>query len=152
VLVNPVGIFYGPLIAEFGFGLGSNASLNLHGARWDHLDSTLPGEVGAWGLGAGAQLFPTGPIYEGLFAYPSIEWLWVSIAQPSVDDTMTETTLDVSAVVPKLIFGYQFDWKAITLRLGLGGYYVAQLAEKDVPDAGLDGLRLAIDLSFGLTF
>src|SRR5690606_29968825 len=114
VLVNPVGILYGPLIAEFGFGLGSNASLNLHGSRWDHLESTLPGDLGAWGLGAGAQLFPTGPSYGGLFAYPSVEWLWLSLAQRPSDSTAGEPPLALSALVPKLIFGYQFDWKTVT--------------------------------------
>ncbi len=152
--MNPVGVVYGPLIAEFDFGLGSNASLNLHGSRWEHLKSSLRGKVGAWGVGVGAQVFPTGPIYEGLFAYPSLEWVWISIEEPAANDTVgsSPAPLELAAVVPKLLFGYQFDWKAITLRLGLGGYYVAQLADDDDPNADLDGLQLALDLSLGLTF
>lgn len=150
VFVNPLGTFYGPLTLELDYGVGTRASLNFTGARWSHLRA---GGVAAsaWSIGAGAQMFAVGPLYEGVFAFPMLHWLWLDVA----GEPGTEQRASLAGVAPQVLFGYQFDWKVVSLRLGLGGFYIVPLPEGELEDSthldGLEGLRLAVDLSLGVT-
>jgi hypothetical protein len=156
VFVNPVGLFYGPLSVEFAFGVGPQASLNLIGARWLDVAVDGPGRAGAWSVGAGVQMFPVGPLYEGIFVLPSVSMLWVTVDETAMPDVVApatgaeDSTTMVTAYTPQLLFGYQWDWKVVSLRLGIGGVYLVQPAKPPAP--GLDGLGLALDVSFGVTF
>jgi hypothetical protein len=146
-MVNPVGLLYGPLNVEFGFGLGPQASLVLSGARWQEVPRASGSS--AWSVSAGAQLFASGPLYEGVYATPSVGMMWIET--DGSDSTF-------NAWLPQLVFGYQWDWKMLSLRLGLGGYYLVPRAQSDAEgetvsaDFGGEGLGLALDLAFGLTF
>ncbi len=156
IFVNPVGAFYGPLPVEFAFGAGSRTSINVTGSRWSHFESSAAGTIGGWGVGGGVQMFPVGPLYEGVFAYPSVSYLWISTdrVNDQTQDTppRVEDGFEQNAIVPQVLFGYQFDWKVVSLRLGLGGFYVIPLRTTGEVDLGLEGLCLALDISLGVTF
>lgn len=144
IFVNPLGLVYGPTSVEFDYGLGTQASLNFDLSHWSSLGA---GGTGALGIGVGPQLFATGPIYGGVFVYPSVGLLWLSF-----DETTEAEAVELTVIAPRLLLGYQWDWKVVSLRLGLGGYF---LIPRDPPpdrELEVEGLRLALDLSFGVTF
>jgi hypothetical protein len=142
VVTNLAGLVYGPLSVELGFGVSPNASLALRGVRWDSVPLET-GSTSAVGLGAGVQLFAVGPLYDGVFVYPSATWLWAANAEGD-----TEPSVD-ALIALETLFGYEWDWKALCLRLGLGANV---LVERGTSGTTVHNPGLALDLSAGLTF
>lgn len=162
IMINPVGIVYGPSVVEFDFGLGAQGSLNFRAARWAGVPGA-PSGTSAWAAGIGAQIFASGPIYDGVFAYPALDLMWAEVpssAAPSMPPQMTgaataedtETEIAVGAFVPQILFGYEFDWKFLALRLGIGGFAVVPRDDEGKAALGNDTLGLLLDLSVGVTF
>lgn len=142
IMLNPLGLFYGPLMAELDFGLGAQGSLNLRGSRWNAL-SSAPSGTSAWAIGLGAQVFASGPIYDGVFAYPALDVLFADA--PSGGSPVT-------AFMPQVLFGYEFDWKFLALRLGLGAFALVPKDQKAENALGNGDVGLLIDISGGVTF
>jgi hypothetical protein len=145
VAVNPIGLIFGMILAEFDYGLSDTLSLNINATYWDFSITT------AYGAGVGAQLFlpqvaDSGPLYQGFFLYPSLQVLSVK-----VDPLLFLDEYSYVSVAPRFIAGWQWDWRPFTLRLGAGlEYYVA--SSKAGYDLDLQGLRFAADGTVGLTF
>jgi hypothetical protein len=148
VAVNPIGLLLGLIIAEFDYGLSDRLSLNVNGTYWN-LD-VLGYETTAWGLGLGAQYFPIevangGPLYQGFYVYPSLQ-----VASVTVDEVILGEASWVS-VAPQAVVGWQWDWRPLTVRVGVGAaYYIGSVAEGYRTD--LDGFRVVLDGTLGLTF
>src|SRR4051812_46184150 len=51
VAVNPIGLIFGLILAEFDYGLSDQMSLNINGEYWNFSVTK------AYGLGAGVQIF-----------------------------------------------------------------------------------------------
>lgn len=148
VAVNPLGLLFGLVLAEFDYGLSDRLSLNVNGSYWN-ID-VLGFDTTAWGAGIGAQYFPlevasSGPLYQGFYIYPSLQ-----LASVTVDDAFLGEASWVS-VAPQAVVGWQWDWRPLTVRVGAGAaYYVGSVAEGYRTD--LDGLRFVVDGTLGLTF
>jgi hypothetical protein len=162
IMLNPVGIVYGPLVIEFDFGLGSQGSLNLRASRWGSIMGA-PAGTSAWAAGVGAQIFASGPIYDGVFAYPAIDMMWADVRASEVagatqaSEVAGATQADagsvkVTALVPQILFGYEFDWKFLALRLGIGGFAVVPRDAEGEAAFGQDTMGLLLDVSGGVTF
>jgi hypothetical protein len=158
VMINPLGIVYGPLVVEFDFGLGAQGSLNFRAARWGAVPGA-PSGTSAWAAGVGAQIFASGPIYDGVFAYPALDMMWATVpgasapampAMPGAEPASSDAK--VTAFVPQLLFGYEFDWKFLALRLGIGGFAVVPRDPAGETAIGSETLGLLLDLSCGVTF
>jgi hypothetical protein len=158
IMINPVGIVYGPLVIEFDFGLGSQGSLNFRAARWAGVPGA-PSGTSAWAAGIGAQIFASGPIYDGVFAYPALDLMWAEVPNASATNMPaqmtgasasgeTATHTAVGAFVPQILF----DWKFLALRLGIGGFAVVPRDADGKAILGNDTLGLLLDLSVGVTF
>jgi len=145
VAVNPIGLIFGLLLAEFDYGLGDNLSLNINAEYWNFSVTK------AYGLGAGAQFFlpevaDSGPLYQGFYLYPSLQVLSVS-----VDSILFSDNYSYVSVAPRFVAGWQWDWRPLTVRLGLGAeYYIA--SAKTGYNVDLRGLRFVGDGTIGLTF
>jgi hypothetical protein len=145
VAVNPIGLIFGLLLAEFDYGLGDNLSLNINAEYWNFSVTK------AYGLGVGAQIFlpevaDSGPLYQGFYLYPSLQVLSVS-----VDSILFSDDYSYLSVAPRFVAGWQWDWRPFTVRLGLGAeYYIA--SAKSGYDVDLRGLRFVGDGTIGLTF
>lgn len=145
VAVNPIGLIFGLLLAEFDYGLGDNLSLNINAEYWNFSVTK------AYGLGVGAQIFlpevaDSGPLYQGFYLYPSLQVLSVS-----VESILFSDDYSYLSVAPRFIAGWQWDWRPFTVRLGLGAeYYIA--SAKTGYDVDLRGLRFVGDGTLGLTF
>jgi hypothetical protein len=145
VAVNPVGLIFGLILAEFDYGLSDTLSLNINAAYWDFSVTT------AIGGGVGAQFFlpqiaDSGPLYQGFYVYPSLQVLSVE-----VDGLFLLDDYNYISVAPRVVAGWQWDWRPFTLRVGAGlEYYIA--SEKNGYDVDLNGLRFAADGTIGLTF
>jgi len=145
VAVNPIGLIFGLVLAEFDYGLSDTLSLNINAEYWNFSVTK------AYGAGAGVQIFlpevaDSGPLYQGFFLYPSLQVLSVS-----VDSILFADDYSYVSVAPRFIAGWQWDWRPFTVRLGLGAeYYIA--SEKNGYDVDLQGLRFVGDGTIGLTF
>jgi hypothetical protein len=145
VAVNPIGLIFGLILAEFDYGLSDQMSLNINAEYWN-LAVTK-----AYGLGAGVQIFlpevaDSGPLYQGFYLYPSLQVLSVS-----VDSILFTDDYNYVSVAPRFIAGWQWDWRPFTLRAGAGlEYYIA--SAKTGYDVDLQGLRVVFDGTVGLTF
>jgi hypothetical protein len=80
-------------------------------------------------------------------------WLDVpgAVATPLPGEA-TSSEQKITAFVPSVLFGYEFDWKFLALRLGLGGFAVVPQDERGEAAIGNDTLGLLIDISVGVTF
>ncbi|MEO8179675.1 MAG: hypothetical protein ABI895_12650 [Deltaproteobacteria bacterium] len=145
VAVNPIGLIFGLLLAEFDYGLSDTLSLNINAEYWNFSVTK------AYGLGAGVQIFlpevaDSGPLYQGFYLYPSLQVLSVS-----VDSIFFTDDYSYVSVAPRFVAGWQWDWRPFTVRLGLGAeYYIA--SAKTGYDVDLRGLRFVGDGTLGLTF
>jgi hypothetical protein len=145
VAVNPVGLIFGMLLAEFDYGLNDQTSLNVNAEYWNFAFTK------AYGVGAGAQIFlpevaDSGPLYQGFYLYPSLQVLSVS-----VDSILFSDDYSYLSVAPRFIAGWQWDWRPFMLRAGAGlEYYIA--SAKTGYDVDLRGLRVVFDGTVGLTF
>jgi hypothetical protein len=148
IAVNPIGLLFGMILAEFDYGLSDRVSLNVNGVYWN-LD-VLGFETTAWGAGIGVQYFPIevadgGPLYQGFYVYPSLQLATVNVEYEFVADASWVT------VAPQAAVGWQWDWRPLTVRTGIG----AALYIGSVPDgyqSDLNGFRWFLDGSIGLTF
>jgi hypothetical protein len=148
VAVNPIGLLFGMLLAEFDYGLSDRVSLNLIAVYWS-LD-VLGFETTAWGAGVGAQFFPievanSGPLYQGFYVYPSLQLANVNVKYEFIEDASWVT------IAPQASVGWQWDWRPLTVRTGIG----AALYIGSVPngyESDLDGFRWFLDGTIGLTF
>jgi hypothetical protein len=145
VAVNPIGLIFGLILAEFDYGLNDQLSLNVNAEYWNFSVTK------AYGLGAGVQIFlpevaDSGPLYQGFYLYPSLQVLSVS-----VDSILFTEDYSYLSVAPRFIAGWQWDWRPFTLRAGAGlEYYIA--SSKTGYDVDLQGLRVVFDGTVGLTF
>jgi hypothetical protein len=145
IAVNPIGLIFGLLLAEFDYGLSDTLSLNINAEYWNFSVTK------AYGLGVGAQIFlpdvaDSGPLYQGFYLYPSLQVLSVS-----VDSIFFSDDYSYVSVAPRFVAGWQWDWRPLTVRLGLGAeYYIA--SAKTGYDVDLRGLRFVGDGTIGLTF
>ena len=145
VAVNPIGLIFGLILAEFDYGLNDQMSLNVNAEYWNFSVTK------AYGLGAGMQIFlpevaDSGPLYQGFYLYPSLQVLSVS-----VDSILFTEDYSYLSVAPRFIAGWQWDWRPFTLRAGAGlEYYIA--SAKAGYDVDLQGLRVVFDGTVGLTF
>lgn len=146
VALNPLGLIFGMILAEFDYGLNDTLSLNINASYWDIGLST------AYGAGVGAQLFlpevaDSGPLYQGFYVYPSLQVFSVTV-DPLLG--LTEEYEYVS-VAPRAVAGWQWDWRPFTVRMGAGlEYFIA--SDEAGYDLDLQGLRLVLDGTVGLTF
>ncbi len=68
----------------------------------------------------------------------------------TVDESLLGEASWVS-VAPQAVVGWQWDWRPLTVRVGLGAaYYIGSVAEGYRTD--LDGFRVVFDGTVGLTF
>lgn len=145
VAVNPIGLIFGMILAEFDYGLNDQMSVNVNAEYWNFSFTK------AYGVGAGAQIFlpevaDSGPLYQGFYLYPSLQVLSVS-----VDSILFADDYSYVSVAPRFIAGWQWDWRPFTLRAGAGlEYYIA--SAKTGYDVDLRGLRVVFDGTVGLTF
>ena len=145
VAVNPIGLIFGLILAEFDYGLSDQMSLNVNAEYWNFSVTK------AYGLGAGVQIFlpevaDSGPLYQGVYLYPSLQVLSVS-----VDSILFTDDYNYLSVAPRFIAGWQWDWRPFTLRAGAGlEYYIA--SAKTGYNVDLQGLRVVFDGTVGLTF
>ncbi|MEY2930704.1 MAG: hypothetical protein RL033_1453 [Pseudomonadota bacterium] len=145
VAVNPVGLIFGLILAEFDYGLSDTMSLNFNAEYWDFSITT------AYGGGVGVQLFmpevaDSGPLYQGFYLYPSVH-----VLQVKVDPILFLDEYSYTSVAPRFVAGWQWDWRPFTVRAGAGlEYYVA--SSKSGYDLDLQGLRFVLDGTLGLTF
>ena len=145
VAVNPIGLIFGLILAEFDYGLSDQMSLNVNAEYWNFSVTK------AYGLGAGVQIFlpevaDSGPLYQGFYLYPSLQVLSVS-----VDSILFTDDYNYLSVAPRFIAGWQWDWRPFTLRAGAGlEYYIA--SAKTGYNVDLQGLRVVFDGTVGLTF
>jgi hypothetical protein len=145
VAVNPIGLIFGLILAEFDYGLSDQMSLNINAEYWNFAVTK------AYGVGAGVQIFlpevaDSGPLYQGFYLYPSLQVLSVS-----VDSILFTDDYNYVSVAPRFIAGWQWDWRPFTLRAGAGlEYYIA--SAKTGYDVDLQGLRVVFDGTVGLTF
>jgi len=148
VSVNPIGLLFGLFIGEFDYGLSDRMSLNINGTYWN--TSLLGFKTTAVGAGAGVQYFPmevakSGPLYQGFFVYPSLQFLSVSVGADGISDA------SYVAVAPEAIVGWQWDWRPLSVRVGAGAaYYIGSV--QSGYETNVDGFRFILDGSVGLTF
>lgn len=146
VALNPLGLIFGLILAEFDYGLSDTMSLNINAAYWDIGFST------AYGAGVGVQLFlpevaDSGPLYQGFYVYPSLQVFSVTV-DPLLG--LTEE-YDYVSVAPRAVAGWQWDWRPFTARAGAGlEYFIA--SDEAGYDLDLQGLRFVLDGTVGLTF
>lgn len=146
VALNPVGLIFGLILAEFDYGLSETMSLNINASYWDIGFST------AYGAGVGVQLFlpevaDSGPLYQGFYVYPSLQVFSVTV-DPLLG--LTEE-YEYLSVAPRAVAGWQWDWRPFTVRMGAGlEYFIA--SDEAGYDLDLQGLRFVLDGTVGLTF
>jgi hypothetical protein len=149
VAVNPIGLIFGMFLGEFDYGLNDRLSLDINADYWSlgvsYFDTT------AWGVGIGAQYFPaevaaSGPLYQGFYVYPSLQF-----ASVSVKEKIFGTSTSYISVAPQAVAGWQWDWRPFTVRFGAGAaYYIGSVDGGFRSD--LHGLRFVLDGTLGLTF
>lgn len=147
--LNPLGVLFNVYLAEFDVRVAERVALSAN-AQYISLDVAGVESTGIGG-GLGARIFLQDKVFEGFYAAPSLQYQNVSVEAPGISFLGIEVEpieSSYTALGPRVVGGYQWNFHPLTVRAGIGGTY--WFATED--EVELEGIALDVDGAIGLVF